>query len=75
MLHICAENGDDRSNEKLSVKFDQEAVSIAFNPAFLIEPLNKIDDEFVQLSFSDSHTAAELSGAKGLRYILMPMRM
>ena len=75
LLYICAETADDRSNEELPVNFEQPAVTIAFNPAFLIEPLNKIDDEFVQLSFSDSQTAAELSGAKGFRYILMPMRM
>ncbi|NQZ56797.1 MAG: DNA polymerase III subunit beta [Lentisphaeraceae bacterium] len=74
LLHINAKTDFDRSQEELPISFDGEELTIPFNPAFLIEPLNKLDDELVTLDFSDSHKAVILHDSHNFRYILMPMR-
>ena len=73
-LMIEAQTSDDESKEDLDVEFDGQA-SIAFNPAFLIDPLKILTSEKVTLKFSNTNSAASLSDSKDFLYVLMPMRM
>lgn len=73
-LVIEAQTSDDESKEDLEVEFSGTA-NIAFNPAFLIDPLKILTSEKVTLKFSGTNSAASLSDSKDFLYVLMPMRM
>ena len=82
-LTLEAGVGDDaQATEELEIAFDGEALSIAFNPTFLLDGLAAVNSAYVEIAFTGGSKPAVLSGKSGAdgesdfsyRYLLMPMR-
>jgi DNA polymerase-3 subunit beta len=67
--------------ESLPSTFDGEPLTIAFNPAYLLDGLGAIDSDEARLSFTGPTKPAVLTGKAGddgagdYRYLLMPVRL
>lgn len=67
--------------ESLAASFDGEPLTIAFNPAYLLDGLGAIDSDEARLSFTAATKPAVLTGkasedgAGDYRYLLMPVRL
>jgi DNA polymerase-3 subunit beta len=67
--------------ESLPAAFDGEPLTIAFNPAYLLDGLGAIDSDEAQLSFTAATKPAVLTGKASAentgdyRYLLMPVRL
>ena len=66
--------------EALPATFEGEALTIAFNPAYLLDGLGAIDSDEATLSFTGPTKPAVLTGKSGeqggdYRYLLMPVRL
>ncbi|MCE7081511.1 DNA polymerase III subunit beta [Streptomyces sp. ST2-7A] len=84
VLTLEAGSSDDaQAVERLDIQLDGDDISIAFNPAFLLEGLSAIDSPVAQLSFTTSTKPALLSGRPALdaeandsyKYLIMPVRL
>ncbi len=82
-LTLEAGVGDDaQATEELEIAFDGEALSIAFNPTFLLDGLAAVNSAYVEIAFTGGSKPAVLSGKPSAdgesdfsyRYLLMPMR-
>jgi DNA polymerase-3 subunit beta len=82
-LTLEAGVGDDaQATEELEIAFDGEALSIAFNPTFLLDGLAAVNSPYVEIAFTGGSKPAVLSGKSSAdgesdfsyRYLLMPMR-
>ncbi len=73
---------DAQATEELEIAFDGEALSIAFNPTFLLDGLAAVNSAYVEIAFTGGSKPAVLSGKSSAdgesdfsyRYLLMPMR-
>jgi DNA polymerase-3 subunit beta len=83
-LVLEAGSGDEaQASEALEASLDGEEISIAFNPAFLLDGLSAIDSPVAQLSFTTSTKPAVMTGKPDLtaeatdeyRYLIMPVRL
>lgn len=74
-LQMHASTEEDESNEEMNITYSGPEQKIAFNPAYLIEPLKRLEDETISISFTDTHKAASLTSGESFVYVLMPMRM
>lgn len=74
-LKMHASTQDDESNEEMEVEYEGPEQTIAFNPAYLIDPLKRLENDTVTLHFTDSQKAASLKSGESFIYVLMPMRM
>jgi DNA polymerase-3 subunit beta len=71
------------AREALPVDFDGEALTIAFNPQFLLDGLGSLDSDTARLSFTTATKPAVLTGKTSnsasagddYRYLLMPVRL
>ena len=67
--------------ESLPASFDGEALTIAFNPNYLLDGLGAIDSDTAHLAFTAATKPAVLTGKPGeeaagdYRYLLMPVRL
>jgi len=67
--------------ESLPASFDGEPLTIAFNPAYLLDGLGAIDSDEARLSFTGPTKPAVLTGKSAeetgddYRYLLMPVRL
>jgi DNA polymerase-3 subunit beta len=75
-------NDDARASEAMECEYAGEAMTIAFNPAFLLDALGVLDQPVAVLSFNDPKKPAVLAGATedgdvdaGYRHVLMPVRV
>ena len=82
-LTLEAGVGDDaQATEEIEIAFDGEALSIAFNPTFLLDGLAAVNSSYVEIAFTGGSKPAVLSGKSSAdgesdfsyRYLLMPMR-
>lgn len=65
-----------QAEESLDIEFSGEAFEIGFNPAYLIEGIDAIDDEAVRLRFTSALRPGLISGAtEGFVYLIMPIRL
>ncbi len=71
-----------QASELLPASFEGEALTIAFNPTFLLDGLGALDSDTARLAFTTSGKPAVLTGkaddddAGGdYRYLLMPIRL
>jgi len=62
------------SSESVEVSYDGRTIQIAFNPAFLLEPLKHLESDQVIMQFNDEYSPISLTGDEGFIYIIMPMR-
>ena len=89
-LQLDAGSGDEaQATESLACALDGEAISIAFNPQFLLDGLGAVDAAVSRLSFTTSTKPAVLTGGAAgdgstggvggaggaYRYLLMPVRL
>jgi DNA polymerase-3 subunit beta len=79
-----AGTGDEaQASESLEAALDGDDISIAFNPAYLLDGLGALEGSHAQLSFTAPTRPAVLSGkpssdgaaAEDYRYLLMPVRL
>ncbi len=61
--------------ESIAVNYDGKEVSIAFNPAYFMDPLKALDDDEVFLELTDELSPGVLKINGPFLYVLMPMRM
>lgn len=72
-----------QASERVSAHLVGEPISVAFNPAFLIDGLSAMHEAFVRLSFTQPVKPAVLTAQKEMdgpddvsfRYLLMPVRL
>jgi DNA polymerase-3 subunit beta len=83
VLKLEAGTGEDaQATEEMAIDFEGDPISIAFNPTYLTDGLNALEESYVQLAFTSSGKPAVLSGRvqkdstaeNSYRYLLMPMR-
>jgi DNA polymerase-3 subunit beta len=87
VLTLDAGSGDEaQASESIEAQIDGEAITTGFNPQFLLDGLTVIDEDIVELAFTQSSKPVVISGSgeggaadKGddtsFRYLLMPRRL
>jgi DNA polymerase-3 subunit beta len=79
-----AGTGDEaQASESLDAQLSGDDISIAFNPAYLLDGLSALDGTFAELRFTAStrpaviagKESAEASASDDYRYLLMPVRL
>lgn len=73
---------DARASEAMECQYSGEPLTIAFNPAFLLDALGVLEHPVAVLSFNDPKKPAVMAGAtddgdvdSGYRHVLMPVRV
>ena len=83
-LTLEAGTGDEaQASESLDAALDGDDISIAFNPAYLLDGLGALDAQQAELRFTSSTRPAVLAGKEtaedtagdDYRYLLMPVRL
>lgn len=83
-LTLDAGTGEDaQATEQIHAQLSGEDITVAFNPAYLLEGLNVFGSEYVRFSFTTPPKPAVLSAqseplgedSKDYRYLLMPVRL
>jgi len=65
-----------QAEESLDLEFTGEPFEIGFNPAYLVEGIDAIDDDAVRLRFTTPLRPGLISGAAGdFVYLIMPIRL
>ncbi|WP_163512667.1 DNA polymerase III subunit beta [Fodinicola acaciae] len=82
---LTAEAGgsdDARASETTEATYDGDEMTVAFNPAYLLDGLNAIESDTAVLSFTAPQKPAVITGADengsdkvDYRYVLMPVRL
>ena len=83
VLTLDAGSGDEaQASESIEADIEGEDITTGFNPQFLLDGLTAIDQEVVELAFTQASKPVVLSGAvedggadSGFRYLLMPRRL
>lgn len=63
------------SRETLAVNYKGKDLSIAFNPAYLMDPLKALDSDEVYLEMTDELSPGLIKTNTPFLYVIMPMRM
>ena len=77
-LTITTTNPDiGESKEEMSIEFNGEPIAAAFNPKFIIEILNAIEDDIVNINIIDGKSICLIEGEKDKSFlsVIMPMRI
>jgi DNA polymerase-3 subunit beta len=75
MLTVSAASTEvGEGSEPLEISYEGEAVDIAFNPAFLADPLRHLECDQLILQFNDQYSPVSIGGDEGFLYVIMPMR-
>jgi len=61
--------------EVLAIKYQGRDLAIAFNPAYLLDPLKALDEEEVVFELIDDLSPGVLKTNRPFLYVIMPMRM
>ncbi len=65
-----------QAEETLAIEFTGEEFEIGFNPAYLIEGVDAVDDGAVRLRFTSPLRPGLVSGAaEDFVYLIMPIRL
>jgi DNA polymerase-3 subunit beta len=83
VLTLDAGSGDEaQASESIEAVIEGEAITTGFNPQFLLDGLTVIDEDIVELAFTQSSKPVVISGAvdgekddTSFRYLLMPRRL
>ncbi|WP_418969311.1 DNA polymerase III subunit beta [Alloscardovia omnicolens] len=82
-VQLSAGSADEsQAHEVLDAQLDGEAITVAFNPSYLKEGLNAIDEPYVRMKMVNAARAVEFNGQQDIdgdesldyRYLLVPMR-
>jgi DNA polymerase-3 subunit beta len=63
------------ARESIAINFKGKDMAIAFNPAYLIDPLNALANDEVFLEFIDELSPGVLKINGPFLYVVMPMRL
>jgi DNA polymerase-3 subunit beta len=63
------------ARESIAVNYKGKELAVAFNPAFLMDPLKNLEDDEVYLELIDELSPGVLKVNGPFLYVLMPMRM
>lgn len=63
------------ARESMAINYKGEDIAIAFNPAYLMDPLKALDDDEVFLELSDELSPGVVKINGPFLYVIMPMRM
>lgn len=77
-LEVTATNPDlGESKEDMAIAFERDKVEVAFNPKYLIDTLNVINDERILVNLRDNHHPCLVEGVDEKRFlsIIMPMKI
>lgn len=75
-LAITANSPDvGEARESIAINYKGSDVTVAFNPGYLIEPLNALTDEEVYLELIDDLSPGVLKINGPFLYVVMPMRL
>ncbi|MHB8519357.1 MAG: DNA polymerase III subunit beta, partial [Limisphaerales bacterium] len=75
-LEINANSPDvGEARESLAINYKGKEIAIAFNPAFLMDPLKALEEDEVFLELSDELSPGVVKINAPFLYVLMPMRM
>lgn len=83
-LTLDAGSGDEaQASEAIEATVSGEPITTGFNPTFLLDGLTAIDEEFVELAFTQAAKPVVITGDPGeggaalrnFRYLLMPRRL
>jgi DNA polymerase-3 subunit beta len=73
---------DARASEGMEGEFDGDALTVAFNPNYLLDGLSVLDSPKVLISFTNPMKPAVITpctddgqAVAGYRYLIMPMRV
>ena len=75
---ICSNNEQEEAEESLPIPYNQEALDIAFNIAYLLDVLSHLSTETIQLSLGEANMSSALMtqpGSDDFKYVVMPMRI
>ncbi len=61
--------------ESLAINYKGKDLAVAFNPAFLMDPLKAVDDDEIFLELSDELSPGLVKTNGPFLYVIMPMRM
>jgi DNA polymerase-3 subunit beta len=83
VLTLDAGSGDEaQASESIEAQIEGEAITTGFNPQFLLDGLTVIDEDIVELAFTQSSKPVVISGSgdcekddAAFRYLLMPRRL
>jgi DNA polymerase-3 subunit beta len=83
VLTLDAGSGDEaQASESIEASIDGEDITTGFNPQFLLDGLTAIDQQVVELAFTQSSKPVVISGKPAddaedpaFRYLLMPRRL
>jgi DNA polymerase-3 subunit beta len=77
-LRLQAHNPEqEEAEEELELEYAQEPTVIGFNVGYLMDVLNALDEDEVELGFTDSNSSALLRnrGREEETFVVMPMRL
>ncbi len=60
--------------EVMPIEYEEEEISVSFNPQFLADPFKRLDVENVSLKMNDAFSPIALESGDGFLYVIMPMR-
>lgn len=63
------------AQEEVAIKFDGPQVQIAFNPAYLLDPLKALADDTVQFEFKDDMSPGVIRNKEEFLCVVMPQRL
>lgn len=63
------------ARESIAIKYGGDAVAIAFNPEFMIDPLKNLDNDEIYVELSDELSPGVIKCDVPFLYVLMPMRI
>ncbi len=82
VLTLDAGSGEEaQASESIEARIEGEDLTTGFNPQFLLDGLTAIDEEVVELAFTQASKPVVISGSvsdgedSGFRYLLMPRRL
>ena len=79
MVTLDAGSGDEaQASESVEAQVDGDAITTGFNPQFLLDGLTAIDEDVVELAFTQASKPVVITGSggkSGFRYLLMPRRL
>ncbi|MBI4386886.1 MAG: DNA polymerase III subunit beta, partial [Elusimicrobia bacterium] len=75
-LHVAASSQNIEFEDDIAIAYQGEAITISFNPQFIIDGLKSMAAEHIVLSLTTPNHPAliEASGDDSYQYIIMPMR-
>jgi len=74
MQVMASDNDIGEANEQIPIKYSGKAITMTFNPNYLIDPLKYLSSDDVAIEFSDELSPAVIKSNIPFIYVLMPLR-